>query len=354
MRKRKIAAYLLGMLLALACFYPFSCSGEKIQLRVYNAASLIIPLQALEKEFEAKYPAIDVMLDGHGSIQVIRSVTELKQEVDVAAVADSQLVPLLMYPSLMPENNLPYADWCVDFASNSLGIAFTEKSRYSSDINSENWYEIMSRPDVRIGFSDPRIDSLGYRALMAVKLAEDYYSDPTIFESMINSDLTIGMQIGEEDGVTLITVPKLFKPAQQRVIIRSYSIQILALLQSGDVDYAFEYESVTRQHKLQYLEIPDDFNLSAAEKAGDYAKIRVRLDFQRFASVDPEFTAAPIVYGITVPANSKHKKEASLFLQYLLGPEGREIFQNNYQPPLFPPAADRPESVPPEIRNMLK
>ena len=78
---------------------------DRVGLKVIIAGSLLVPFQALEKEFESRHPDIDLMLDGHGSVQVIRSVTELGNVADITAVADAQLIPLMMYSTPMPESD---------------------------------------------------------------------------------------------------------------------------------------------------------------------------------------------------------------------------------------------------------
>ena len=45
------------------------------------------------------------------------------------------------------------------------------------------------------------------------------------------------------------------------ILLRGASIQLIALLESGDLDYGFEYESVIRQHGLKLLSLPDEVNL---------------------------------------------------------------------------------------------
>jgi molybdate/tungstate transport system substrate-binding protein len=355
-KKRLILLVTLIIIAALTISLTLLASQRqnRVELRVLIAGSLMVPFQALEKGFEAKYPDVDVVLEGHGSVQVIRNIIDLGKEADLAAVADCQLIPLLMYQTQMPDGHGPYADWYIKFATNKIGIAFTNSSLYASEITADNWYEILPRPDVRIGLADPSIDSLGYRALMVVQLAEDYYSDDTIFKKLIADNFAADIEVVKTNGVSTIKVPELLQPIQKRILLRSYSIQLLALLESGEVDYAFEYESVAKQSELRFLELPQAIDLSSQNYTDQYKRVRVELEFQRFAEVVPEFEGAPIIYGITIPRNAPHQQEAIKFLEYLVGPEGQQIFSENYHPPLTPAEADDISKVPAALRPLLK
>ena len=70
-------------------------------------------------------------------------------------------------------------------ATNELVLAYNSKSKYADEINANNWYQIISRPDVKFGFADPRMDAVGYRTLMALKLAESYYGVDNIMEDTV-------------------------------------------------------------------------------------------------------------------------------------------------------------------------
>jgi molybdate/tungstate transport system substrate-binding protein len=354
--RRNIFTVLVGAALMIVSITGLiSCGGgHKVTLKISNAASLIVPFQEMEKEFESRNPNIDVMLEGHGSIQVIRSVTELGQDMDLAAVADFQLVPLLMYPAQMPDNRGPYADWCIKFATNKLGIAYKAGTLYSTEINAQNWYEILSRPDVRIGLADPRIDSLGYRALIAIQLAQQYYQDNTLFQKLIIANFSAGFEVTNNEDITTIKIPQLVKPVEKRVSLRSYSIQLLALLESGDIDYAFEYESVAKQRGLKFLELPSEIDLSSRDYSDRYGQGKGELGFQRFTSVEPVFEGAQIIYGITIPRNAPHPQEAEKFLEFLLGPDGQRILAANYQPALVPAEADGLANMSEGLRSFFK
>ena len=170
--RRKMTVWLVLLLLIAPIISTSGCGSGRVQLKVLCADSLMVPFQEMEKQFEAEHPDSEVVVEGHGSIQVIREVTELHNEADVLAVADHSLIPMMMYGNKVPDTAEDYADWYIEFATNRMGIAYTARSKYADEIGSANWYEVLSRPGVKVGISDPRIDSCGYRALMVCQLAE--------------------------------------------------------------------------------------------------------------------------------------------------------------------------------------
>ncbi len=345
-----ICGFLCLALLAMAGLPACSPgSSERTQLRVICAGSLMGPFQEIEKAYEAVNPDIDVLIEGHGSIQVIRQVTELEVLADVVAVADHSLIPPMMYAATVPETGTPYADWYIRFASNTLGIAYTSTSRYADEITADNWYEILSRPDVKLGFPDPRFDACGYRALMACKLAELHYGDETIFERVLG-EFEYPLTIREINGTGTILIPEIVKP--YTVSIRGSSVVLLGILESGDIDYAFEYKSVARQRNLQFLELPAEINLGSDDFQRLGYNLTVKLDYQRFASVIPEFVCQRILYGVTIPNNTPHYAEAVRFMEYLLGEEGSDIFTGQYQP-FLALEADNIELMPDELKHIV-
>ena len=68
------------------------------------------------------------------------------------------------------------------------------------------------------------------------------------------------------------------------------------------------------------LELPDALNLGEEADQQFYSTVQVNEDFQRFASVKPVFRGERIGYGITIPSNAPHPREAALFIAFLLEP----------------------------------
>jgi molybdate/tungstate transport system substrate-binding protein len=319
---------------------------------VFGAGSLIIPFDALEEAFENQYPNIDVLAEHHGSIQVIRHATELHESIDMVATADASLIPMLMYAQNDPATGKPYANWYIRFATNRLAIAHQPGSKYAKEITPQNWTTILARPDVRVGVADPRFDPSGYRALMVYALMQEVTGDYTLFREMFEGQFTTPITIFLDEDLATITVPEIVETQREaHVVIRGASIQLVALLESGDLDYAFEYESVIRQHNLQMVQLPDSVNLGAEDYDEIYSKVQVNLDFQRFSSVKPEFHGEPIGYGITIPSNAPHPREAALFIAYLLSETGRQVMKANYHPLFDEPICDGYENAPVELQS---
>ena len=317
---------------------------------VFAAGSLILPFADLETAFEAQNPDVDVLSEYHGSIQVMRHVTEIHEPIDVVATADHSLIPMLMYATTDPDTGKPYASWYIRFAGNRLALAYTPRSKFAGQINDQNWYEVIARPGVRLGLADPRFDASGYRALMALKLAEQVYQKPGLLNDLVKDQFQYPITAFEDDSGTEITVPEILETRTgSGILIRGASIELLALLESGDLDYAFEYESVIRQHNLQMVAFPDAINLGSAAQSQNYGNVVVKLDFRRFASVKPVFRGEPIGYGITIPSNAPQPELARRFIEFLLGPQGRQIMQQNYQPLLDPLQCDGAANMPPEL-----
>ena len=179
-------------------------------------------------------------------------------------------------------------------------IVYTDKSKFANVINSNNWYDILQKKGVEFAYSDPNSDPCGYRTLLMFKLAEIYYKVPFLYQNLVNS-----------------VSPNNIKPK---------SVQLIAGLESGELDYAFEYLSVAKQNHLKYIELPDELNFSNPVLKPFYEKAKLKLKNGKVV------TGAPIIYGITVPENAPNKEIAEKFVGFLLSNKGRAIFEENGQP----------------------
>lgn len=303
------------------CILSAGCTTDpdagKTPLKIVAAGSLLTPFSLIEERYEALHPDIDIQVEGHGSIQAIRQVTDISRPFDVVAVADESLIPDLMYRSSR-ETGTNFTDWYIPFARNEMVIAYTEKSRYRDEINGTNWPEILSRPDVRVGFSNPMLDAAGYRALMVTMLAGDFYEDPGIFQKVIGDHFNPPIKVEESGQDLSVSLPEVLHPSSQHVAVRDGSIFLMSLLATGGIDYAFEYRSVAESQDFQYLSLPPEINLAEPELGDEYRRVRVILGFRRFSSIGQERAGLPIVYAMTIPSNAQHPEEGQKFIQYIV------------------------------------
>lgn len=311
---------LMLLLLAAACVLTAGCTGgddAPTPLRVVPAGSLLLPMEEVEAGFEASHPGVDVQIEGHGSIQCVRQVTDLHRAIDVVVVADEALIPDMMYrPVEEGEGN--YTDSYTPFATNQVVVAYTNHSLYADEITSENWYEVLARPDVVVGISNPMLDAAGYRSLMVTTLAEDYYENDTLYDTILGGHLRPAPEVSQDGAATVITLPEVLKAEGEKVRVRDGSIYLLSLLDAGGVDYAFEYLSVAEGHGLNYVTLPPEIDLSSAAYADDYKKAVVKLGFQRFGSIGSERVGNPVVYAATVPNTAPHPDLAREFMDYMV------------------------------------
>ena len=307
-----VAVVLIGMLCLSPGCITQETGHEQTVLKVVPAGSLLQPFDDVEKAFEAQHPGVDVQIEGHGSIQAIRQVTDLHRPIDVVAVADESLIPDLMFrPNTVTGTN--FTDTYTPFATNAMVIAFTNKSRYADEITSENWYQVLSRPDVRIGISNPMLDAAGYRSIMVTLLADRYYQNSTIFPVLIGSHFTPPLVAEDIGGIMTVRLPEVLRPSDEKLVIRDGSIFVLSHLEAGGIDYAFEYRSVAEGHNLRWINLPPGIDLSLPDFADEYGRVRVILGFQRFSAIGQERTGQPIVYAITIPNNAPNQELAQEF-----------------------------------------
>jgi molybdate/tungstate transport system substrate-binding protein len=315
---------------ALAIFVCWAgCIGgqqqDRITLHVVAAGSLLYPFEEIEREFERLHPDVDVQVEGHGSIQAIRQVTDIRRSIDVVAVADESLIPDLMYRP-MESGGPNFTVSSTPFACNAMVIAFTNQSLGADVITGENWPEILRRPDVRVGISNPMLDAAGYRGLMVLMLADREPVNYGLFNAVIGDAFEPPLRIDAENGTDRLVLPEVLRPKSSKVAVRDGSIFLLSLLDTGGIDYAFEYRSVAEAHGLRWIDLPSMIDLSTDSEAARYSTVQVQLGFQRFASIGSERTGRPIVYAVTVPATAPQPQLAEEFASFVAGSFQREQF----------------------------
>jgi len=289
------------------------------KLVIFHAGSLTVPVDKLTKAFQASHPGVSFETEAAGSRTTCRKISELGREADIVMSADYTVIDELLIPK--------FADWNIQFARNAMVIAYTDQSQYAAEINEQNWYDILTREGVVYGHSDPNADPCGYRTLFVWQLAEKYYNVPGLYARLDESC-----------------------PLEN---VRPKSVELITLLQSGDMDYAFEYRSVATQHGLKFLELPDQINLSQTEHADFYRQAEVEVSGTEPGSVTTK-VGGPIVYGVTIPKNAPSRDLAVAFVRFLVSREGLAIMDELGQAPIEPPVASSRSALPEELKALVQ
>lgn len=285
----KIIAVLLVLTLALAC--GSQKKGEN-KLIVFHAGSLSVPFKSVIEEFKKENPDVEIFPESSGSLDAARKITDLKKDCDILAVADFLVIDKLVIPD--------FASWNFVFASNEMVIAYTDKSRFATEINSKNWQEILLEEDAFVGRSDPNADPCGYRAVFVFKLAEKYLNINGLSDKLLS---------------------------KKNTVIRPKEVDLLALLETGNIDYLMIYKSVALQHNLKFIELPDEINLSNPDFEQNYNTVNIFVNGSEPGKTT-EIVGSSILYSLTIPKNAINKDLALKFALFLCNPEkGGKILQ---------------------------
>ena len=304
----------------IAITYLFSgCrTSMEEEVIVFHAGSLAVPLNLLADEYEEANPGTNILLEAAGSLVCARKITELGKPCDIMASADYQIIDAMLIPD--------FAGWNLGFATNEIVIAYTDRSEAAELINNDNWTEILRREDIIYGRSDPNADPCGYRTLLTLKLAEKYYNRPGLQESFSNKD---------------------------RTFIRPKETDLIALLETGAVDYIFQYKSVAVQHSLKYLELPDEINLGNTSFGSEYKSVSVPITGSKPGET-LIMNGDYIMYGITLLDDAPNKEAAIGFLAFIISPRGREVFSRSGQNVISPPVISGIGAIPEIVRNSIQ
>jgi len=294
--KTLLLAFLMVSVLAVSAAGCTSTTQNKVTLTVFHAGSLAAPFDQIAKEFEKQNPNVTVQREAAGSVETVKKISELNKTADVVATADWTPIDTYLY-----KNNL--TKWYALFATNSMVVMYTNKSKYSNEINTTNWYQVLTRSDVQVGRANPDLDPNGYRTLMVWQLAEKFYNKPRLYDRLLAQ-----------------------APVKN---VREKETDLIAVLQSGQIDYAWNYKSVALQHNLSYIALPPQIDLSDPQYGNLYKSVNV-------TSAGKQVNGSVIEYGITIPNNAPNPDVAAQFVQFVLGPTGSKIIEDSGQKMLKP------------------
>ncbi|HSA57324.1 MAG TPA: extracellular solute-binding protein [Gemmatimonadaceae bacterium] len=285
----------------LACALLLACGDTRRDaatregpLVVFSAGSLARPLRAALEAFQSE-TGIAYQLESAGSLETARKLTELNKIPDLVALADEEVFPKLLIPAYTAEH--------VVFARNRLVLAHTPGSRFAEEVTADNWWSILQRPGVQTGRSNPDLDPSGYRTLMVWQLAELHYGQP-----------------GLAAALEAAAPPRNMRPKE---------IELVALLEAHELDYAWFYESMARAAGLPYIRLPQTIDLSSPADSASYGRAVVRV-LGRAPGDTLILRGAPIRYAYAVPTQAPHPDLGRRFAAFLASQAGKRALASEY------------------------
>jgi molybdate/tungstate transport system substrate-binding protein len=182
-------------------------------------------------------------------------------------------------------------------------IAYSPSSAYrralanSGRPGAEPWWRILENRGFRFGRTDPLTDPQGANIVFVMRLAADYYHRPDL------PDRVLG---------TLIYPSQIFLEPQ-----------VMARLQSGQLDAASAYKIQPRALGLPFIELPSQINLGDAAMETLYRRATVTLNGR---TIHPE----PLVFYAAVLTDAPHPELAARFVRLLRGPRAQAILSQYF------------------------
>jgi molybdate/tungstate transport system substrate-binding protein len=154
-------------------------------------------------------------------------------------------------------------------------------------------------------------------------LAEKYYTQPGLADKLLEKDKN-NMRPKETD--------------------------LIALLETGNVDYIFLYRSVAEQHSLKYILLPEEINLKNPDFDSLYQSVSVEINGKN-PSEKMTQKGEPMVYGVTILKNAPNKTVAIAFVKFMLTKDqGMAVLQRLGQPSVVPSVTYSYDNLPEELK----
>jgi molybdate/tungstate transport system substrate-binding protein len=299
-----------------------SPSQQREPVSVMYAASLIKTFEetlipAFQEETGYPYQG-----EARGSVQVANMILDGLRRPDVFVSAGTIPIKKLMNASD------PLADWLVKFGSAEMVIAYTPNSRFFNDLEKARtgelpWYEVLSKPGLKFGRTDPELDPKGYYMIISADFANKYYNDSGLKQRILGEDRNSAQIFPEE---TLKTI-----------------------LEQGQLDAVASYKHEAVARGLPYITLPPEINLADPALSNHYKTASYTLEDGKGQTVFGE----PIYFSFTIPNTVKNLEGAISFGDYILSDAGKRILETEGLNPIEPVIEGAIQSVPPAIRNEI-
>ncbi len=197
-------------------------------------------------------------------------------------------------------------DAAVPVASTEMVIAYSPDGPHAAAFREAAagrlpWYQVLERPGVRYGRTDPTTDPQGRNIVFAMLLAQRYYRQPGLAHRLLGDFQHNAAQIFAEPS-------------------------LLSRLQSGQIDASSGYRSAVISHKLPYIALPRQINLSdPSQQSGWYDK--VHFSITGAGGKVAQLSTQPLVFYAAVLKNAGNPHAGKAFIRLMQGAQGQQMFK---------------------------
>ncbi|MDG6908685.1 MAG: substrate-binding domain-containing protein [Nitrososphaerota archaeon] len=226
--------------------------------------------------------------------------------------------------------------WAIAFASDQMALAYSNASASNpaakevirayeaatSSNNSKEWsgfYSSLTSGSVKVGISNPAADPAGLRGWLVLEAAGMVYAqNESYFASRMLQNL------GNITGAS--------------------AADLVAPLESGQIQFLFIYRSAAVSHGLEYLKLPSAVNFGDPKYTGFYSQFE-------YATSKGTESGSPILLLVTVPSDATNPSGSLAFVSYIV--QHRSELESFGLTPLSPAVLYNDTSVPTQISKLV-
>ena len=300
-------------------------SQTSTPLILYSADSFVIEATMLESAFTSSTGIMMAPPKSGGSLLLASEIAQGNPVSVFISLSHSAVTAA----NLKNESS----GWAIAFASDQMTLAYSNatlqnsaanatvaacNSALAADTNS-SWntcFTMLTSGSVKIGTGNPNADPSGYRGWIVLEAAgQAFANDSSFYENRL---------ISNNGNVTAASAADLIAP-----------------LQTGQIQFLWIYKSSAVAHKLNYLQLPGRVNLGSSKYSSFYSKF----SYQLATGVQ---TGGVIRLWITAPTDSTDTADSLQFVAFvvknaptLLSPYGlvpttpAKLYNSTTVPPLL-------------------
>jgi molybdate/tungstate transport system substrate-binding protein len=256
----------------------------KREIKVIYPENIQFLMEKFKNGFEKQNPGANIILQKGAGPDQVQQLYSGKETADILVLSDDRLVKSSVQTM--------YQSTPIDFMSDEIAIIAGKNAKYFDELTLRYWNTFLLRPDVKVGIADAAKSYAAIRVPLVWKLAETWVHQMSLYE-------------------TLTAKTKTTEPQSS----------IISALQSGNLDYAFDYATQGKQNGLRVFRLLKYYNLGDPTLENVYKSAVIETDEKKLLHGEP------IIYSIGALKKSKNQTAAQALIEYVSGNEGRAILQ---------------------------